>query len=366
MSEDGLTEYECRECGEAFTAEEGQAASDLVCPNCGAVVGSGPLKSVAAEPSLDPRREDSRNPRMVKLLSIVALGIGGLLLFLGGLALHIWTAYLFYQHGGLFWGVMALFFPPLSEIVALVLCFWWGVWFYVLAIAGFLAGAACFGLGGDAGESPRSSLAALVAAVLSALALAGSFGYLAVGYARAPEAITLEDRKHVDDLAVATCSVLNAAMSDDPDVASRVPEGKARLREGIPKCPQDLKPVLRAKVDSFLRVFALLHNDVEIYARALGRAGSPVFQVSDRTRSAMNKLPEPIRADIEAQIASLEAVLSQKAGTSLNRPTGAEIDEVLRRLAAERKRCWAKAKETYEDLLGAAMPSEAELIGRSD
>jgi hypothetical protein len=77
----------------------------------------------------------------------------------------------------------------------------------------------------------------------------------------------------------------------------------------------------------------------------------------------MNKMPERIKANLEPQIASFEA-LFEKARTGARPLTREELDALLQRLAVERKRCWAQVKETYQDLLGAAMPSEAELIAK--
>jgi hypothetical protein len=90
--------------------------------------------------------------------------------YIGGLVLHVWTAYLFFENWGTFWSIVSLFVPPFGELFALGACFGWGVWFYVLAVAAIMVGTTSFPLADEA-ASRSSSRSARLLFVASAIPL---------------------------------------------------------------------------------------------------------------------------------------------------------------------------------------------------
>ena len=64
---------------------------------------------------------------MIKVFSGFMYIYLGLLWILGGL-MHLWTVYIAYSISGVFWGIVSLFFPVISQIV-------WG--FNAWRISGF-------------------------------------------------------------------------------------------------------------------------------------------------------------------------------------------------------------------------------------
>ena len=161
--------------------------------------------------------------------------IAGLVAYIGGLCLHGWTTYLFFENWGLFWAFMAFSLPLFSELVAIVACFWWGVWFYVLAVAAIIVGMSSFSFADEASELMASKLGRRLFGV-SAIALyilLGSFGFFAIRAANLPKPLSENDRREIEDVSCAVCGVLKNCSSSDSAVIARLAEAKDRLRRRI-------------------------------------------------------------------------------------------------------------------------------------
>jgi len=128
---------------------------------------------------------------MTKFLLTVGGFFSIAVLSVGGLALHGWTAYLFWHQWGRVEGVIALFLPIMSEVVAALACFGWGRWFYILAILSWLLNFWCLSLTATHAQENSRAFYAWLVSFLILLSLLGAFVYFATAFATAPRPITL-------------------------------------------------------------------------------------------------------------------------------------------------------------------------------
>ena len=154
--------------------------------------------------------------------------IAGLVAYVGGLLLHGWTTYLFFENWGFVWAFMAFFCPLFGELVAVVACFWWGVWFYVLAAAAYIAGISSFSFVDEASELMASKLGKRLfgASAIMMYILLGCFGFFAIRAATLPKLLSENDRREIEDVSDAVCGVLKNCLSSDSAVIARLAEAK--------------------------------------------------------------------------------------------------------------------------------------------
>jgi len=277
-----MIEYECEYCGERIRALDELAGQLAQCPACGGYIvvpagederrvdtegdfadtsGTGELALYEDEEgTLSTGRGREGPTKKSSFLGWVALGglpLGCLVFGGGGVALHIWTAYLFYHNWGAFWGIVAFFFPGISTLLACVMCFWWGVWFYILAPAAWVA-CACAAASLD---EERTRGFTIVAAIVLIILLA-SFAYFVIDYATSPDHLSEVELRQADDMAAVVCGILVDSVSADPERLTKLPKVKAEMRRQLSDCSDEMLGEVRRGVDAYLRVLALVNTDV--------------------------------------------------------------------------------------------------------
>ena len=360
-----MTEYECPECGELIEPVYGD--EEVFCPECGAQLDlpdATIAQAASGSDSLFPQEvlmEDSRPSRFQRLKSAGgALGIGVvvLLCFAGGFALHVWTTFLVGDHWGPGWAIVAFCTPFVAEAVAMVACFWWGVWFYILAVGGWISAAVCL----DLAERPGMLASLVVVAVL----LAGSFTYFAIEHAVGPRPVTAELRKELEDVSAAFCAVLTASTSADPVAATNMVEVKSQLRKKLADYDDNSKAEIRRWVDSYLRFYLLIVDDVRSHLKTQEQTGKASFLISARTRQAMDGLPGRLKAELGPdQIKLLENLVTEQVLSRFRHLVQTEgeftASRGLEALGAISDGQWRVYRQVYEDLLGCPMPSQSRL-----
>jgi hypothetical protein len=306
---------------------------------------------------------DESNPTPSSLFQLLAAGhflVAGMVIYLGGFALHVWTAYLFFTNWGTFWAIVAFCVPVMAEVAAIPLvCFWWGPWFYILAIASYLAALLPFGFLSSAEE--KSVRLFLGIAAIAMYASLGGLSFFAVRAANLPKPLSENDRREIEDVSCAVCGVLKNCSSSDSAVIAGLAEEKDRLRRRIGEYDAMRREEINRKVNIYLRTFALTEQDSMAYVFDPQVSERP-FSLSAEAREAMELLPERMRStDSELEIAAKE--LRRQTSTAIaERVSRADLDKVLK-LAQQRE--WQLMGEVYKDLLGSPMPGREELIGRS-
>jgi len=299
-----MIEHECPECGEPMRSPDELAGELDECPACGqyVVVPIDPvddylpeihhpeLESLLAEDQTGPgfSQESSRTAKAI----LVIMGIITPIIWLGGIALHLWTTYLFYDNWGTFCAIMALLIPVLAELVALFACFWWGLWFYVLAVAAYLASwgfVTCVVVAKGTGK-PAPVLAVLVVLVLI-IALPVSFTYFAYSYAVNPKPITSALRERLEDDATTVIFILLNQLSDEALDAAKVAEAKSRLHRRTRNYGPAAMDHLCAIVDGFLRLNHSIQCDFVNYVAQARKDSHFNFSVSEKTRRLRSALP---------------------------------------------------------------------------
>ncbi len=382
-----MIEHKCPECGELIESPDLLGGETDQCPSCRSTVRV-PYESLDDEDSLMDEDDDSgsdfvstyspmksdpspeRWSRLGKSLPPIAFGIALLCHFFGGFALHVWTAYLYYNNWGTFWAIAAFIFPVFSEVVAFVLCFGWGVWFYSLAVAAWIGAVLVYTVV-DAvdwdGVDWRISAASGVLMILLVGSLAGSFGYFAVGYAASPRPMTTDFQKELDDVSTAVCSVLNvssvtAFSAEDVKATAEVIEAKASLRKRLRRYDGAALARVRKSVNVYLLFMRLLQQDLTDCFRRRDQEGQAQFALREPTREVIEHLPSGVKPALgPMQVKEIEKVLSQllelpEEGGRL--PPGWED-----RLKAIFDRQWRAYGEVYRDLLGCPMPTPDQLKG---
>ena len=351
-----MIEYECPECQEPMESPERYCGSKVECPNCGSrvVVPRGSVRFGAERAEYNTAASTNPGGSVASVVIAVWMVVCYLVCYFGGLALHIWTAYLFYENWGTFAGIVAFLVPFGSEALALITCFWWGVWFYVLAVLAWLAAAVSLLILGACEEKGESAIIKVCVAIVGVIVMAiGSFAYFAVGHARAPRPMTADVRAELDDLSYAVCAALNASLSDDPVASADLAEAKAKLRKRLKKCDGASKVEICRGVNSYLRAMYLLEQDIEAYARG---NKEEAFSLSPRTCEAMDTLPPMMKAQVGPKdLQSIEKTFAEDTAR------WGRFNVEKFRLVVEQH--WWIRRQVYEDLLDTPMPSPGELRG---
>jgi len=291
--------------------------------------------------------------------TVPALAFGSvffIVAYIGGLALHVWTCFLFYHQWNPFWGVAAFFAPFLAEAVAVYACFGWHIWYYILAIALWLVACAPASFM-EENAMPRRVLSFLFSGWICVVCiLSVSFGHYAWRYSLGPTSRTVSDQRQLEDCAVAVIACLRASASDDPgDLASLV-KAKKELKDTIRGYDKASLDDLCSIVDQFLLFERSLQDDLLAYMEELRRnGGTSKFKIGDGTRQALDRLPNKVRTGQDTN--GMEAAMAQitKQGNPSNLPENWR--EILDNRAA---RSWTIYGQTYSELLGRAMPRPAD------
>ena len=361
-----MIEFECPKCGDTIEVPDKTTGKAHTCPNCGAAVeipddlerdavtelASTESRNVYAPSRLEfaelPSPKESWIATIPPIVSVVVLFV---LVYPGALALHVWTSALFYHRWGEFWGFAAFFSPPLPEVVAVFACFWWHIWYYILAIALWLVslGAAAF-VEKDAAFRFRPALFAGWICVVGILSV--SFGQYAWRYSLGPTSRTATDQTQLEDCAKAVVACIHSSSSDDPDdLASAVTAKKkmAPLIRGYDRASLDQVCSL---VDECLRFEHSLGNDMLAYMEKLSRTSeTSKFRISERTRQILDKLPNKLRTFLEVNVTETEKLDS----STVNPPKNWR--EIMDKGAT---RIWSIYGQTYSELLGRPMPAFAD------
>ncbi len=358
-----MIEYECPECGEPMESPDLMAGNIEECLECKAQV----KVPIPDDPQISPEDQiegstdsiwadaESDDGAIGKAVLGLCLVVSGFVAYAGGFAIHVWVTHLAYTHWGTFWAIIAFCAPVFAELVALVACFWYGVWFYVLAAACWVCSMVCAGIAGeDNAGSPKGATAVLILVLL----LGGSFGYFAWEYATAPVVITAEMRQELDDTAAAVCFIMISSESGDPLAAAKRPEAKARLRSHLAEYGDDQMATVRQGVDSFLLFFALLYQDMLSQVEKAQAGMSTKFAISAQTEAALEDLPRDMKALWRTdQIEILEKSFTE----SFEASAGALRADWRDRAKASFDGKWHMYGQVYSDLLGCPMPTPEEL-----
>lgn len=297
-------------------------------------------------------QEQSTTPHHSLVALLTFLGVShSVVVYFGGFLLHIWTTYLFFTHWGVFFGFIAFFCPPLSELVALGCCFWWGTWYYILAIAAFLTGTLSFGL---AEAFSERAVKWLLASGLVTYILLASFGFFAIRTAIEPRRLSENDRKEAEDVSLATFAVLKNCSSRDPTVLAGLTEAKDRIRRRVDGYDNLRKEEVVRNVNVYLRAYALTARDCKDYL-LFNESPDQRFVLSDETQRAIDSLPKAIRpTTIEVE--------TEAKGLLRQIPKGTSRREIETAIRPTEQREWQLMGDTYKNLLGAPMPERAELL----
>ena len=292
-----MSETECPQCGAMVDLTQLNLSDEASCPACGTLLSPDQDAYDVVQRIRDDVYAEKVPPQstLCQLLRIALVCTGGLLGICGALALHAWTVYLFYTHWGAFYAIMAFLTPPLGELVALVACFWWNAWFYVLAVLGLFSALICGGLSGDVEEKPTTGLAFLGITLI----LGGAFTYFAIDSARRPRVLTQAMRREVEDISRVICIAISLSSSTEPVVLAKLTEAKAILRKRLGKYDRSTKAEIRQVVDAYLRAICFLQEDMILCAQRNSQRDSDGpfddFKISERTRRAFAVLPSALR-----------------------------------------------------------------------
>jgi len=356
-----MIEYQCPYCDEAMESPDGMTGSEEVCPACGALVEIPDGRDVivpGGSPPLFPNLESvewGTGPEelrlLAKLVSGTAMCVAGLALSVGSIALHLWTTYLVYDNWGTFWGIVAFFSPPFVEVVACVACFWWGMWFYLLAPLTLLTGLICF----YTAQEHSRKIAWVAITLIAFVATGAAFGYLLVGHYLGPTRITPKLRAELEQVGVAVCSVLAGSLSNDPLEMAQLAEAKSSLRERLAECDDAELAEVRQTVHAFLRFVYLLQGDFTSHLENANKDSTSDFTMQEGTRKAMEALPARFRAELgPKQVALMERTIAEQVDD-----VGSDWRETIE---AAFERQWRIFGQTYSYLLRKPMPRPQDLV----
>ena len=218
--------------------------------------------------------------------------IAGLVAYVGGLLLHGWTTYLFFENWGFAWAFMAFFSPLFGELVAVVACFWWGVWFYVLAAAAYIAGISSFSFVDEASELMASKLGKRLfgASAIMMYILLGCFGFFAIRAATLPKLLSENDRREIEDVSDAVCGVLKNCLSSD-SAALRLKRRQMNRAPPYWEIRRHAKRRGQSQSEGLPRAFALTERDSMAYVFGPEGFGAAFFPEAE-SAEAVESLPE--------------------------------------------------------------------------
>ncbi|HUS45999.1 MAG TPA: hypothetical protein VM219_08215 [Phycisphaerae bacterium] len=303
---------------------------------------------MAASNDYLPFRPKMKESWFSTIPTVVSVAVVIVMMYFGGLVLHIWTSALFWDRWGPFWGVIAFCSPVFAEAVAAFACFWWHVWYYVLAIALWLAsmGAMAFT---EEGPALRFRSALFIGWICLIGVLSVGLGHYAWRYSLGPTSPTANDRAQLEDCALAVVASIHASASDDPSALADLVTAKESLKDTIQGYDRVSLDELCAIVNEYLRFERSLQNDLQAYMEELSRTGkASKFTVSERTRQIVDKLPNNLRTRIvTGDLMQMERL----SGDASILPENWRV--ILDKGTA---RIWTIYGQTYSELLGRPMP----------
>ncbi len=287
----------------------------------------------------------------------VHIVVAGFVVWIGGLALHVWTAHLFFTNWGTFAAIVAFFSPPFAELAAIFLvCFWWGPWFYILAIASLVTAAMSIGLVCKAEDSAKLPRTLAWSVAISMYICVFGFSFFAVRDATTPKIVSESEREEIEEVSCVMCAVLDDCGSLDSETLSGVMEAKDRLRRKIGKYDAMRRGEVRKTVDAYLYARALLERDFRRFIED-GAGANRRFIVSEESRQAFSSLPAKMRLSADADMDVFEDSI-QQAFKAPRTSSGNAIEGYN----ALTERQWRDMREVYEDLLKTPMPSREEFL----
>jgi len=292
--------------------------------------------------------------------------------FPGAVLLHLWTCHLIYQHGGVFWTIVAFLSPVFAEIVVIPFVFWWGVWFQVLASIACAAAyqVRCFATLGDLTVFDIVRRRFAVWAVVMYVSL-GGFCFYGVRHAIRPNRLSGEQKREAVDVirpealsderkqeaVYATwffCKILNDASIGNVTAADLV-AAKDRMRKWVANHNAAEIAEVKRHTFNFLRVRILVEKEVRTYL--VSDAGSDRrFSASAEAQDAFARLPEPLR---EGLVPLKDAASALERTFPTKRPLPRDAISVM---DAQLERQWQVMEEVYLDLLKTPMPTREELL----
>ena len=276
------------------------------------------------------------------------MGLG----YFGALALHIWTCFLVYYHWGEFCALLAFFSPFFSEAVVLVACFWWGVWFYSVAVVLLLT----LFLGGmTLSETPeRDSThfgAACVCWAVALVLLSAVFGYSAREYAITPRPMTAEFQRELDDVSAAVVQII--AGEKDSARAAQMPEAKAILRKSLKKYDERSLDEICRQVNTFMLVYRCSIKDSKIFINEVANTPGAKYKDSAETKAALAAMPKHIHSVFTLPPESATDSAFREFIGGDNPQSVKNWKEMFEWSLSQRMKT---AEETYQDLLGRPAP----------
>ena len=353
-----MVEYECPECGEAMESPDVMTGEREMCSSCNTMV-LVPGKEESPPPSPHTTRRVGIRPKeslLFQILGILAIILGGMIIWVGGLALHCWTAYLFFEHWGIFWAFAAFCMPFLAEAAVFIACFSWGMWFYSLAIATWIVGGICFSFA-TSEDWPRVALIFFIATIL----LLCGFVYFAVDHAVSPQPISENRQKELGDIASAICVVFSSSRLDDAANAVRLVEAKTDIQKFLGKCTENEKDVIRKQVDTYLIFDYMFSEDLAEYMIDKMNGIDRKFVLSEPVIEIMKSLPEKIRVKF-GSVDAIQQSMTNK-GNQINSDEVEHLStrEKRQRIVAGLDMRFQNDMVVYKDLFGRPMPTIKEL-----
>ncbi len=367
-----MIEFDCPECGNPIEVPDKITGEVHTCPNCGVAVET--PDSLERDAGTELAGTESRNMYAPSRLEFAQLPspkkswitnippiVAGVVLFVivyvGALALHVWTSVLFYQRWGGVWGFVAFCIPPLPELVAVFACFWWHIWYYILAIALWLVslGAMPFV---EKETAFRFRLALFIGWISLVGVLSVSFGHYAWKYSLGPTSRTASAQAELEDCAIAIMASLHASDSDDPSALASLVTAKKKLKDTIQGYDGASLNEICSIVDESLRFERSLQNDLRAYMEELSRTNkTSKFKISEKTRQIPDKLPNRLRTHFRANFIEVgEAEITKQFSENTSNMPENWRERIDKRFA----HTWTIYEQTYLELLGRPMPPAAD------
>ena len=330
--------HQCPECGERIESPEQLRGQTETCPICGTAV------IVASHKPL--------HKRMLSLLGEASVCVFAVFAYLGGLALWVWAIYLLYERWGIVSAIFAFLCPPFA-LVAVVGCFWWGMWFYVLAFGAWICSVVGYVVVQDIEWKPRWVAGAFVGLVL----LAGAFGYFGWMHLVTPRPITPELRTELNDCAFAVHAILQSSVSGDPRDLTDLVEAKRKIRTGIKSHDSAAVDEICRTVNLLLAVEWSLHRDIIEYVSLLEQNPGAKFSMSARTMGLLDSLPQRLAVRIGKE----PIIIDADHMTELLAPWARYPGDKSKAIKVYVNRTWSDHEAVYRDLLGRPMPAREQL-----
>lgn len=360
-----MIEFACLECGKQFKVKDEVAGKKGKCPDCGTMLRVPDAEQAPARDDSDYDEALGRTPIERSVTSKGGFWKGAAatlmlpvipLAWLGPMALHVWTAYLIYEHWGLFWGVCGFLTPPVAEVVTAIAAFFWGMWFYILVIAMIPFVFGIVGVFGSLAEGEvsedRNRQMATWSAVVCFVAL-GVLGYFfTVNAHKYYTTVTPQMEQQIQDDAVSVALVLNATSEDDPAIQARYMEAKPKITKAVKELNSAQKRELIRLVNIFFAFRYSVEGDMFTFltARRQDRNVRP-FALSVRTVALLHLLPHRMRIGLHLASAS---TVKQMVHTTFSKYASIHFTPKVLNMARSAE--WHDIGQAYADVLGQPMP----------